>query len=64
MLLENFFQRGSAFFLRSLRMPGVSIVGGKQRVVDAGTLTIDEYAGNVATKEDRLSIAYATALAR
>ena len=33
------------------------IVGGSQRVVDADGLTIDEYAGNVATEDDRISIA-------
>eukprot|EP00966_Prymnesium_polylepis_P028902 670241-Prymnesium_polylepis.1 len=34
------------------------IVGGETRVVDDGAgLTIDELAGNVATKEDRISIA-------
>lgn len=35
----------------------ISIVGGKVRVVDAPGLTIDELAGNVATKCDRLSVA-------
>mmetsp|Transcript_89016 Transcript_89016/g.157648 ORF Transcript_89016/g.157648 Transcript_89016/m.157648 type:complete len:417 (+) Transcript_89016:52-1302(+) len=33
------------------------IVGGSERVVDTGLLTIDELAGNVASKEDRISIA-------
>ena len=33
------------------------IVGGSERVVDFEGLTIDELAGNVATKEDRISIA-------
>jgi len=34
------------------------LVGGAARVVDDGHLTIDEYAGNVATSEDRISIAH------
>jgi mannose-6-phosphate isomerase-like protein (cupin superfamily) len=35
------------------------LVGGRQRVVDDGQgLTIDEYCGNVATSEDRISIAH------
>eukprot|EP00440_Ansanella_granifera_P004300 gb/GFBE01004662.1/.p1 GENE.gb/GFBE01004662.1/~~gb/GFBE01004662.1/.p1 ORF type:complete len:420 (+),score=87.31 gb/GFBE01004662.1/:1-1260(+) len=33
------------------------LVGGAERVVDTGLLSIDELAGNVATKEDRISIA-------
>jgi len=33
------------------------IIGGKQTVVDFEGLTIDELAGNVATKDDRISIA-------
>ena len=38
------------------------IVGGSQRVVDDGHgLTIDEYAGNVSTSEDRISIAHVRA---
>lgn len=44
-------------------MPGISVIGGLQRVVDAGAFTIDELAGNVATKQDRISIAYVKALA-
>lgn len=44
-------------------MSGISIVGTKQRVVDAGSFTIDELAGNVATKSDRISIAFVTAAA-
>jgi len=35
----------------------ISIVGSKQRVVDAPGLSIDELAGNVASKDDRISIA-------
>mmetsp|Transcript_115748 Transcript_115748/g.368063 ORF Transcript_115748/g.368063 Transcript_115748/m.368063 type:complete len:415 (+) Transcript_115748:58-1302(+) len=35
----------------------VSIVGGAVRVVETGDSTIDELAGNVATKNDRISIA-------
>lgn len=35
-----------------------AIVGGSVRVVDTGDLTIDELAGNVASKEDRISIAH------
>jgi len=36
-----------------------TIIGGSQRVVDDGQgLTIDELAGNVATKDDRISIAH------
>lgn len=34
------------------------IVGKRHRVVDHGGVTIDEYAGNVATKDDRISIAH------
>lgn len=34
-----------------------TIVGGANRVVEHEGLTIDEYAGNVATKDDRISIA-------
>lgn len=34
------------------------IVGGAVRVVDTGNLAIDEYAGNVATQEDRISVAH------
>jgi uncharacterized protein (DUF952 family)/mannose-6-phosphate isomerase-like protein (cupin superfamily) len=34
------------------------IIGGAARVVDTGVLTIDELAGNVATKSDRISIAH------
>eukprot|EP00931_Biecheleriopsis_adriatica_P050757 TRINITY_DN29413_c0_g1_i1.p1 TRINITY_DN29413_c0_g1~~TRINITY_DN29413_c0_g1_i1.p1 ORF type:complete len:278 (-),score=48.89 TRINITY_DN29413_c0_g1_i1:83-916(-) len=34
------------------------LVGGTERVVDTGLLTIDELAGNVATKCDRISIAH------
>ena len=35
------------------------LVGGRKRVVDDGQgLTIDEYCGNVATSEDRISIAH------
>lgn len=35
------------------------LVGGRKRVVDDGRgLTIDEYCGNVATSEDRISIAH------
>mmetsp|Transcript_115497 Transcript_115497/g.199637 ORF Transcript_115497/g.199637 Transcript_115497/m.199637 type:complete len:152 (-) Transcript_115497:35-490(-) len=34
------------------------IVGESTRVVDTGLLTIDELAGNVATKSDRISIAH------
>mmetsp|Transcript_108232 Transcript_108232/g.212098 ORF Transcript_108232/g.212098 Transcript_108232/m.212098 type:complete len:279 (+) Transcript_108232:63-899(+) len=34
------------------------IVGGSVRVVDTGVLAIDELAGNVATKDDRISIAH------
>jgi len=44
-------------------MPGISIVGTAQRVVDAGSFTIDELAGNVATKSDRISIAHVKAAA-
>jgi len=44
-------------------MPGVAIVGTKQRVVDAGSFTIDELAGNVATGSDRISIAHVKAAA-
>jgi uncharacterized protein (DUF952 family)/quercetin dioxygenase-like cupin family protein len=44
-------------------MPGVSIVGSTKRVVDAGTFSIDELAGNVATNSDRISIAYVKAAA-
>ena len=41
----------------SARMP--KIIGGSQRVVDDGKgLTIDELAGNVATSDDRISIAH------
>ncbi|CAK9102801.1 unnamed protein product [Durusdinium trenchii] len=35
----------------------VQLVGATVRVVDTGPLTIDELAGNVATKNDRISIA-------
>lgn len=38
----------------------ISIIGKVARVVEAPGLTIDEYAGGVATKEDRLSIAVVT----
>lgn len=44
-------------------MPGVSVVGTMQRVVDVDSLTIDELAGNVATKDDRISIAHVKAAA-
>lgn len=54
--------KGSAF-LSALIMPGVSIVGTAQRVVDAGAFTIDELAGNVASNSDRISIAYVKAAA-
>jgi mannose-6-phosphate isomerase-like protein (cupin superfamily) len=40
-----------------------SIIGAAARVVDAGGFTIDELAGNVATKDDQLSIAYVKAAA-
>ncbi|CAJ1414502.1 unnamed protein product, partial [Effrenium voratum] len=33
------------------------LIGASVRVVDTGSLTIDELAGNVATKNDRISIA-------
>jgi len=39
-------------------MAAVRIIGKSQRVVDAPGLTIDELAGNVASKEDRISIAF------
>jgi len=42
-------------------MANVSIIGKSQRVVDAPGLTIDELAGNVASKEDRISIAFVEA---
>jgi len=42
-------------------MAAVSIVGTSQRVVDAPGLTIDELAGNVATKNDKISIAHVNA---
>lgn len=35
-----------------------SIVGGAERVVEGDSFTIDEYAGNVASKDDRISIAH------
>ncbi|CAD7959273.1 unnamed protein product [Amoebophrya sp. A120] len=42
----------------------VTILGSKQRVVDLpGQLSIDEFAGNVATKDDRISIASVAAKA-
>lgn len=44
-------------------MPGISIVGTSQRVVDTGDFSIEELAGNVATKSDRISIAYVRAKA-
>jgi len=42
-------------------MAAVRIIGKSQRVVDAPGLTIDELAGNVASKEDRISIAFVVA---
>ena len=39
-------------------MASISIVGTSRRVVDAPGLTIDELAGNVASNEDRISIAH------
>jgi len=39
-------------------MAAISIVGTSERVVDAPGLTIDELAGNVATKNDTISIAH------
>ena len=36
----------------------ISIVGTSRRVVDAPGLTIDELAGNVASSDDRISIAH------
>ena len=39
---------------------GVKIIGGLQTVVDTGLMRIDELAGNVATKDDRISIARVT----
>ena len=39
-------------------MASISIVGTSRRVVDAPGLTIDELAGNVATNNDRISIAH------
>lgn len=39
------------------------IVGGSSRVVDADGFVIDELAGNVATQDDRISIAHVTAKA-
>ena len=38
-------------------MASISVVGTSRRVVDAPGLTIDELAGNVASNEDRISIA-------
>lgn len=35
-----------------------TIVGSAQRVVEGDSFTIDEYAGNVASKDDRISIAH------
>ena len=44
--------------LSSARMAkAISIVGTSQRVVEAPGLSIDELAGNVASKNDRISIA-------
>jgi hypothetical protein len=40
-----------------------SIIGKSERVVDAGGFQIDELAGNVATKSDRISIAFVKAAA-
>jgi len=42
-------------------MVGVSIVGCRTRVVDAPGLSIDELAGNVSSREDRISIAHVVA---
>lgn len=42
-------------------MPSVSIVGSSKRVVDAPGLVIDELAGNVASQDDRISIAHVKA---
>ena len=39
-------------------MATISIVGTSRRVVDAPGLTIDELAGNVASNDDRISIAH------
>ena len=40
------------------KMASISIVGTSSRVVDAPGLTIDELAGNIASNEDRISIAH------
>ena len=40
------------------KMASISIVGTSRRVVDAPGLTIDELAGNVASSDDRISIAH------
>lgn len=42
-------------------MAAISIIGKSNRVVDAPGLKIDELAGNVATENDRISIAHVTA---
>jgi len=42
-------------------MASVSIIGKSHRVVDAPGLSIDELAGNVASNEDRISIAFVKA---
>lgn len=42
-------------------MAAVSIIGTSKRVVDAPGLSIDELAGNIATKDGRISIAKVTA---
>jgi len=42
-------------------MAAISIIGTSQRVVNAPGLSIDELAGNVATKNDRISIAHVKA---
>ena len=39
---------------------GIHIVGGARTVVEAGGLKIDELAGNVATRQDTISIAHVT----
>lgn len=44
-------------------MPGVRIVGKAERVVDAAGFSIDELAGNVASNNDRISIALVKASA-
>merc|ERR1711997_1008447 len=42
-------------------MSAITIIGTSQRVVDAPGLSIEELAGNVASKEDRISIAFVVA---